>query len=67
MVFTLRLDEQQTEALRRRAEIEGRSMEDVARQAVREHIDRASRRELLDEILDRQLHRYADVLRRLGE
>jgi hypothetical protein len=35
MAMTLRLTDQETEALRRRAELEGRSMQDVARQAVR--------------------------------
>jgi hypothetical protein len=42
-------------------------MQDVARTAVREYIDRASRRELLDEILDQELPRYTEALRRLGE
>jgi hypothetical protein len=42
-------------------------MQDVARTAVREYIDRTSRRELLDEILDQELPRYAEALRRLGE
>ena len=67
MAMTLRLTEDETDALRRRAEREGRSMQDVARAAVRDYIDRTSRRELLDEVLDEQLPRYAEALRRLGE
>lgn len=67
MAMTLRLTDGETDALRRRAEREGRSMQDVARAAVREYIDRTSRRELLDEVLDDQLPRYAEALRRLGE
>lgn len=67
MAMTLRLDEQETEALRRRAEHEGRSMQEVARQAVRDYIERTSRRELLDQVLDEQLPRYAEALQRLGE
>ena len=67
MAMTLRLDEQETEALRRRAELEGRSMQDVARQAVRDYIERNSRRELLDRVLDRELPRYAEALERLGK
>jgi predicted transcriptional regulator len=67
MAMTLRLDEQETEALRQRAEREGRSMQEVARQAVRDYIERTSRRELLDEVLDEELPRYAEALRRLGE
>jgi predicted transcriptional regulator len=67
MAMTLRLDEQESEALRQRAELEGRSMQEVARQAVRDYIERSSRRELLDHVLDEELPRYAEALRRLGE
>jgi Ribbon-helix-helix protein, copG family len=67
MAMTLRLDEHETEALRRRAELEGRSMQDVARQAVRDYIDRTSKRELLDRVLDTELPRYAEALERLGQ
>ena len=67
MAMTLRLDDDETDALRRRAELEGRSMQDVARQAVRDYIERTSRRELLDRVLDEELPRYAEALRRLGE
>lgn len=66
MAMTLRLDEHEAEALRRRAEIEGRSMQEVARQAVRDYIERNSKRELLDRVLDRELPRYAEALERLG-
>jgi predicted transcriptional regulator len=67
MAMTLRLDEQETEALRKRADREGRSMQDVARQAVRDYIERTSRRELLDSVLDGELPRYAEALERLGQ
>jgi predicted transcriptional regulator len=67
MAMTLRLDDDETEALRSRAEHEGRSMQEVARQAVREYVERTSRRELLDRVLDEELPRYAEALRRLGE
>jgi predicted transcriptional regulator len=67
MAMTLRLDEDETEALRKRALREGRSMQDVARQAVREYIERTSKRELLDTVLDRELPRYAEALERLGQ
>jgi plasmid stability protein len=66
MAMTLRLDEQETDALRQRAEREGRSMQEVARQAVRDYIERTSKRELLDQVLDRELPRYAEALERLG-
>ncbi len=67
MAMTLRLSDEETDALRRRAEREGRSMQEVARAAVREYIDRTSRQELLDEVLDDELPRFAEALRRLGE
>ncbi len=67
MAMTLRLDEQETAALRERAEREGRSMQDVARQAVRDYIERTSKHELLDAVLDRELPRYAEALERLGQ
>ena len=65
--MTLRLDEQETEALRRRAELEGRSMQDVARQAVRDYIERTSKHELHDPVPDAELPRYAEALERLGQ
>jgi plasmid stability protein len=67
MAMTLRLTDDETDALRRRAAREGRSMQDVARSAVRAYIDRTSRRELLDEVLDEELPKYSEALRRLGE
>jgi len=65
--MTLRLTDAEADALRRRAEREGRSMQEVARAAVRDYVERTSRRELLDEVLDDELPRYAEALRRLGE
>jgi predicted transcriptional regulator len=65
--MTLRLTDGETEALRQRARREARPMQDVARQAVREYIERTSRRELLDQVLDEDLPRYAEALERLGE
>ena len=41
-------------------------MQDVARQAVRDYIERTSTRELLDRVLDDELPRYAEALERLG-
>src|SRR4051794_33731546 len=67
MAMTLRLTDRETDALRRRAELEGRSMQDVARQAVRDYIERNSKRELLDRVLDAELPRYAEALERLGQ
>lgn len=67
VAMTLRLTDQETEALRRRAQHESRSMQDVARQAVREYVENHSRAELLDQVLDEELPRYAEALERLGQ
>lgn len=65
--MTLRLDEDLNDRLRARADVEGRSMQEVVHLAVVEYIDRHSRMEAIDRVLDEELPRYADALRRLGE
>ena len=67
MPMTLRLTDDEAAALRVRAELESRSMQDVARQAVREYIEQHSRADLLDRVLDSELPRYAEALERLGQ
>ena len=67
MAMTLRLTDDETDALRRRAQREGRWMQDVPRTAVHDYIERTGQRELLDEVLDAELPRYAEALRRLGK
>jgi predicted transcriptional regulator len=67
MAMTLRLTDDETEALRETARREGRSMQEVARGAVRAYIDETSRRQLLDRVLDEELPRYAEALERLGK
>lgn len=67
MAMTLRLTEEEADALRRQSELEQRSMQEVARTAVRDYIERASKRELLDRVLDAELPRYAEALERLGQ
>ena len=65
--MTLRLDGDETEALRRRAKLEQRSMQEVARQAIREYVENHSRSDLLSQVLDEELPRYAEALERLGQ
>ncbi len=65
--MTLRLTDDEAEALRRRSELEHRSMQDVAREAIREYVDTHSRAELLDRVLDEELPRYTEALERLGQ
>jgi Ribbon-helix-helix protein, copG family len=67
MAMTLRLADDETEALRRRAGLEHRSMQEVARQAIREYVENHSRAELLDRVLGEELPRYAEALERLGQ
>ena len=66
MAMTLRLSDSESEALRRRAAYESRSMQEVARQAVVEYIEGHSRTELLDQVVAEELPRYAEALERLG-
>lgn len=65
--MTLRLTEDEHRALQARATREERSMQDVARHAIRDYIERTSRRELLNQVLDDELPRFSEALRRLGE
>jgi predicted transcriptional regulator len=67
MPMTLRLTDEEAEALRLRAKLENRSMQEIARQAIREYIEQHSRTDLLDRVLDEEIPRYAEALRRLGE
>jgi predicted transcriptional regulator len=67
MAMTLRLTDAETDALRARAAAENRSMQEVARSAITDYVERTGRRELLDGVLDEELPRYAEALRRLGE
>ena len=67
MAMTLRLTDAETDALRAQADAEGRSMQDVARAAVREYVDRRALRSTVENALDVLTPRYADVLDRLGK
>jgi predicted transcriptional regulator len=67
VAMTLRLSDEQTEALRRRADKEGRSMQQVARTALDVYLLRTEDDELTDRLADQGARRYAELLRRLGE
>jgi predicted transcriptional regulator len=67
MAMTLRLSDDQTEALRRRAEKEGRSMQQVALAALDDYLLRSEDDELTDRLADQGAQRFRDLLRRLGE
>ncbi|TQN32986.1 ribbon-helix-helix CopG family protein [Haloactinospora alba] len=67
MPIAPRLSDSEAAALRSLAERENRSLQDVAREAIREYAENRSRTELLDQILDEELPRYAEALERLGQ
>jgi hypothetical protein len=48
------------------AEPEHRSMQDVTRHAIREYVESNSQADLLERVLDEELPRYAEALKRLG-
>ena len=66
MAMTLRLTAEEVNALRRRARFEGRSMQELVRQAVREYVENHSRAGLLEAALDEEVPRFAEALDRLG-
>lgn len=65
--MTLRLSDDETEALRRQAEVEHRSMQEVARLAILDRIQQANRKQLMREIADEIMVRDSEALRRLAE
>ena len=67
MAMTLRLTDEEQDALRERAAAEGISMQDAARRAVREYVSRAEHRDRVASSSALVMDRHADALRRLGE
>ncbi|MEV0307013.1 CopG family transcriptional regulator [Nonomuraea fuscirosea] len=61
------MSDEQTDALRRRAEAEGRSMQQIALRAIDDYLQRVSEDELTDALAEKGAQRFADLLRRLGE
>ena len=67
MAMTLRLTDDEQEALRGRADAEGISMQEAARRAVREFVVRGQHRDRVDITTRLILDEHADALRRLGQ
>lgn len=67
MPMTLRLTDAEAHALRLRAAVESRSMQEVAKQAVREYVEGHNRQDLLRNVLDEEMPRYAEALDKLGK
>ena len=66
MAMTLRLTDDEKDALRARAQREGISMQEAARRAVREYVARREHRDRVDAAADRVLDHHADAIERLG-
>jgi hypothetical protein len=64
--MTLRLSEAETEALRRQAEIEDRSMQDIVRESISRYIEQENGGDLLA-IAHRNAVRYEALLDRLRD
>jgi predicted transcriptional regulator len=67
MGMTLRTNNDQTEALRRQAAAEGRSMQAVALSAIDEYIARRAHRAKVDAALQRVVAEEATLLERLKD
>ena len=65
--MTLRLTDSEQAGLRERAEAEGISMQDAARRAVREFVNRGQHRDRVATAASLIMNKHADALRRLGE
>ncbi|MXW93971.1 MAG: ribbon-helix-helix protein, CopG family [Acidimicrobiaceae bacterium] len=65
--MTLRLTDEEQDALRMRAALDGTSMQEAVRRAVREYVARAEHRDRVAAAADVIMQRHADALRRLGE
>lgn len=65
--MTLRLSDEESDDLREQAQREGRSMQEVARTAIREYLGLDTHRSRVVASAADGAARYADALRRLGE
>lgn len=66
MAMTLRTDEELERALEALARAEGLSKQEVVRRAVLERFERARHRARADDVTERMIERWGDVLDRLG-
>ncbi len=67
MAMTLRLTEDETAALRRQAEREGRSMQDVARRSITEYLARKTRADQREALLSEAVDEHRELLERLRD
>ncbi len=67
MAMTLRLTDEEQQALRDRAAKDGVSMQDAARRAIREYVERSEHRSRVAAAADLISDVHADALDRLGQ
>ena len=67
MAMTLRLTEEEQNALRERAALDGISMQEAVRRAVREYIAKAGHRDRIAAAAELITQRHAIALQRLGD
>jgi hypothetical protein len=67
MAMTLRLTDEEQAALRHRADVEGISMQDAARRAVRDYVAKGDHRDRVIEAAARVMAAHAEALERLGK
>ena len=65
--MTLRLTDEEQDALKERAAAEGVSMQDVARRAIRDYVERSEHRDRVATAADLILDVHADAIERLGQ
>jgi plasmid stability protein len=66
MAMTLRLTDDEQAALRERAAVEGISMQEAARRAVREYVSHGQHRDRVSGAAGRVIDAHAEALERLG-
>lgn len=67
MAMMFRLTEEEQDALRERAALEGISMEEAVRRAVREYVANAGHRDRVAAAAELVVQRHAVALKRLGD
>lgn len=67
MAMTLRLTDDEQDALRKRAANEGVSMQEIARRAVRQYIDVEDHRDRVFASARRVMEAHAEAIERLGQ
>jgi hypothetical protein len=67
MAMTLRLTDEETELLRRLSELEGRSMQEISREAIMSEVEKRLKLAIFLKAAEIEVPRYQEVLDRLAE